>query len=405
MHRRPAFRWPPLVALLLAAGCAPPTGVILDVSTSDGSGVSALTVSVYGPYRALLRDKSVASPKLPGKLSLYGLPATPLRIAARADGNREAGVAVTVETGKQKSAPLVLSAATADGDHDGVPDPIDNCPTVANPDQANANGSGAGDACRGGVNGDLGPVADLPPSHDLPPPADLSPIADLSHVTGLCPIAGTTLCEDWKVPYPTNNNWLLEVSNPPPAVTIASAATRPFYGTDSVHFNVQPFGASVSFVQSDLQSFNLPSGSFWVRAYIYLPSATLPQESYLLVMEDYGTNYANWHINIGDGTAVQFGDDIGSVSKTSASTYPTDRWFCLEWKIDQVATAGMSASHIYLDGTELADLAVTNASSHPLDANRLVLSTTYSGSSPRPNGTDAWYNQIAVGPSRIGCIN
>jgi penicillin-binding protein 1A len=34
-----------------------------------------------------------------------------------------------------------------DADGDGVPDPTDNCPAVANPDQADSDGDGAGDAC------------------------------------------------------------------------------------------------------------------------------------------------------------------------------------------------------------------------------------------------------------------
>jgi len=34
-----------------------------------------------------------------------------------------------------------------DTDTDGIPDAGDNCPTVANPDQADSNGNGIGDAC------------------------------------------------------------------------------------------------------------------------------------------------------------------------------------------------------------------------------------------------------------------
>ncbi|MBI4821211.1 MAG: thrombospondin type 3 repeat-containing protein [Deltaproteobacteria bacterium] len=43
---------------------------------------------------------------------------------------------------------LSLSAAAGqDGDADGVPDVCDNCPSVANPTQADANGNGKGDPC------------------------------------------------------------------------------------------------------------------------------------------------------------------------------------------------------------------------------------------------------------------
>lgn len=40
-----------------------------------------------------------------------------------------------------------IPSAVVDGDHDGVGDPGDNCPSVYNPSQANADGDTAGDAC------------------------------------------------------------------------------------------------------------------------------------------------------------------------------------------------------------------------------------------------------------------
>lgn len=42
---------------------------------------------------------------------------------------------------------LCYSGGNPDGDGDGIPDNVDNCPTVSNPNQLDANGNGIGDAC------------------------------------------------------------------------------------------------------------------------------------------------------------------------------------------------------------------------------------------------------------------
>src|SRR5262249_23470977 len=59
-----------------------------------------------------------------------------------------------------------------DTDHDGVCDAIDNCPTVPNPDQANADGDSLGDACDPCTNGAAATKPKLTATKLLPPGGD-----------------------------------------------------------------------------------------------------------------------------------------------------------------------------------------------------------------------------------------
>ena len=58
------------------------------------------------------------------------------------------------------SADGYVAKIARDSDGDGIPDDIDNCPTVPNADQLDSNGDGFGDAC-------VDPSVDLPPDLDL----------------------------------------------------------------------------------------------------------------------------------------------------------------------------------------------------------------------------------------------
>jgi hypothetical protein len=58
-----------------------------------------------------------------------------------------------------------------DSDHDGWPDSLDNCPSIANTDQSDADLDGAGDACDSGGGGGSGDAdsAGIPNNLDLCP--------------------------------------------------------------------------------------------------------------------------------------------------------------------------------------------------------------------------------------------
>jgi len=144
--------WVAAAAALAACGGEVTTARI---ALSAGSGVvipaqSALEASVYGPSAALrLRAMVPGVPMVPGTLVLV-LPDVEqkLRVVVRNPASGAFGGAqLTVRTHQVNNAVLVLSLNTPDADGDGVPDALDDCPQLANPDQTDLDQDGQGDLC------------------------------------------------------------------------------------------------------------------------------------------------------------------------------------------------------------------------------------------------------------------
>ena len=63
-------------------------------------------------------------------------------------------IAYTYDPAGNRTQKVVTGIVETDIDGDGVPDATDNCPAVANPNQADLDGDGLGDACDTDVDGD-----------------------------------------------------------------------------------------------------------------------------------------------------------------------------------------------------------------------------------------------------------
>jgi hypothetical protein len=135
------------------AGCSAPANPLLLEIFVDQSAPppKVLTVSVFGAHGAVLDAAPVPVSSLNSTLLLGGLPVNQALRVAMVGGpvHLLGGITVEIPDGSQAGGTILLSPATPDRDHDDVPDALDDCPTVFNPDQADALGDGTGDACRG----------------------------------------------------------------------------------------------------------------------------------------------------------------------------------------------------------------------------------------------------------------
>jgi hypothetical protein len=159
-------------------GCAsPPGSVVVDIAATGWPAPTAVVVSVFDGH-GLRGQRRIDPAPLPGRITINGLSASDGMLRVIADGvspHAIAGQAFRLSAGQSKSVSLMLEATTPDSDNDGVPDALDDCPTVPDSHQTNSIGYGAGDACRGG---DLGTSRDLAESPKVNAPLDASAPVD-----------------------------------------------------------------------------------------------------------------------------------------------------------------------------------------------------------------------------------
>jgi hypothetical protein len=162
---------------LLLGGCGGATTLLVDVALAPGEPVpQQIELWIYDATRALVSGWTVSGSE--GAIVIGGFrdEAQVLRVMVHGRGGTtlvRGGALVTTVPGGRARALVTLASLALDSDGDGVIDALDNCISVANPEQQDSDGDRIGDACA--VGGDLAATDDLAPPDDLAtPPEDLT---------------------------------------------------------------------------------------------------------------------------------------------------------------------------------------------------------------------------------------
>jgi len=134
------------------------------ISEADGSAATTATVSrnldASTDLVVTLISSDTSEATVPTKITIPAGQSTSPAFAINAvddallDGDQEVEIRAVVAGFIDGIANIIVRDNERDGDGDGVFDDVDNCPFISNPDQADFEGDGVGDACDSDTDGD-----------------------------------------------------------------------------------------------------------------------------------------------------------------------------------------------------------------------------------------------------------
>jgi hypothetical protein len=377
-------------------GCRPgDTSLLLQVGVAPGaSAPSTLAVSVFSPNEALTLKHPVSPGQLPGQLLLAGLPARdqPLLLVFL-DGNGPRGVVRTMIRAQHRATDSVsLVAFLRDRDGDGVPDEVDDCPTVPDPLQRRISPDGPGEACQ---TLDLG---------------------------GAC---AAIFCDDFESDTITNNqivrqgqtDWLL-TAQPPYANAVIDTATGAQGTGRSLRLAAKP----------GLSDGGLPDMYYSIIANATLGGVpgvapALHSHSFvrMFVRLDNAPDTSGYLRRIAN---VKFADDTLSLYalptgigweqsrdakflNPQSTTMPVQSldwvggWSCIEWE-NQVDTSGAYQSNVWINESPAGTFTSAGASSSFPTSLTLGLEVDFRAETPPPDYVMS-LDQVIFDSQRIGC--
>jgi hypothetical protein len=400
MMNRPLRRFVPS-ALLLVLGCSHPVTLTVLVSPPSGNPPSLTEVRVYDRFGLLATQRYHEALPFGVHLTAFPKVADELRVVA---AGIDAG-AVTSLAGSKLSTPLAasvkvmepLARSFSDRDHDGVPDGLDNCPTVPNADQKSSIGGG-GDACSElsdmtmPSGGDMAIVPDMTVVPDMTA-SDMMPLSP-------CPIGG--LCDNFDAPTIDTGKW--SIACPTSASECVSIDHTTFHrggGALHVKLDTVPQGVLAAAVVKETGTFPGLDSFMHVRAFIYVPTTFTPEPGAIILAEQSMMPFAGIGLQLEAGGFSMFKGLAPATSVPAAGMVARNSWVCVEWDLHvsktgyaRLAVGGSAQSAPALDGD--------NTSTPALGEIALGL-VTQAPATAAVNARELWIDDLVISGKNVGC--
>jgi hypothetical protein len=375
--------------------------------------LSAATVTIFDPY-GLIGQTELSAPTLPGVVTVTGLADRPqeLRVVVAATSRSASllgGSRVTTIPRQLVTATVTLGDPP-DSDHDGVPDDLDDCPTVPDPTQANSAGMGPGNACRGKADLSLpvpidiaSPVphdlagADLGPPRDLALPRDLAMPLDMTPGPSLCGSASVILCDGFETGALSSTWGAITVQG---GVVVDS--THVYRGSYALHVHQNAVGANTTSATGvAIATLTYPSPDVYMRAWVYLPSPAPTGSFTFLRAQQSVNNQYSLDLDVAKDVFTTYASRIGS-GPVSTTAPPLDRWFCVEWQLHLNASG---YTIMKLDGNPVTGLQAANTfdTTNSPTYDWLVIGLDTGANANGVPSRDLWLDEIIFDNKPIGC--
>ncbi len=214
-----------------------------------------------------------------------------------------------------------------------------------------------------------------------------------------CDSAGVLVCDSFDEPAIDSTRWEPELQSGAAAID----ESRSYRGGRALHVTTERGGGRA--MLRARQRAALAGRKVWGRTHMFVPSsaeASLTHHSNVIAFGGKNASGATSVHAVAIGAAAFFGlyfQDEPMIDESSfvlhpdvpITKVPLDRWFCLEWELDGVA----SAFRLYLDGA-LIPSSVIEGRVPATEADVLV--------GAEFDLEEAWLDEVVVATTRAGCL-